>query len=542
MPSLWTADILTVAVLEQPCYNIDILHMFFEKHGDQDDEPVFAESPLGLIAMEPDSPMRRLRIAQQLDGHPDCLFPALSLIREYQSENDGELFWAAAMNGHEDIIRYLIRQGVDIELRWKGMTPLHTAILHGRHGVFNLLLKNGADPWAVTSDKGMSALHLLFWKAKPEATELFMFEQLYELTRDVSGGHGNYAWTVSPLHLAVLNSRVKAVERLCELGADSSMVLGREIMPTVMGEQHTARGIKQQLRRIRACEYGQMADNQVPLRPIEIMGYTAAGIILAREDMFLPHDASEMLKWLVNAPRMMNSGIERFYTRSDIKQTIPHLLAWSALREKTDILDWILDVGKKFGLDINVQDTHGDTPMHYAFAVIGAKMNNKIDDLIKHGADLTLRNNYNLAPCDMRSHILTKRFPSAGYPLQFVITIRPPFEERQIPKTLRPPHTRSPEMQPLWSLEEYVFSGPQVWDSKTRKMVDVPPHGFDGAEPGTTVWSEEQVMVELKTPGWEMGITGRYGERVMDTGIVLEVPGEDDVAGAGAPAEDCIIQ
>lgn len=526
MPDKWSPDILTVAVLDQPCYNIDILHMFFEKHGDQEGEPVFAESPLGLIVMEPDSPRRRLRIAQHLEGSPDCLFPVLSLIRQYQSENDAELFWAAAMNGHEDIVRYLILQGVEVELRWKGMTPLHTAILHGRNEVVGLLLEHGADPWAVTSETRISSLHLLFWKEKPERVELAIFEQLYEILRDVSGGHSDFGNTVSPLHLAVLNSRVKAVDRLIQLGAETTKILGREIMTTMIGEQHTARGIEQQSKRRRASQDGQMKDQNIPLRPINIAGYTAAGIILLREDMFVPEQASEMLKLLVNAPRMLTSGIQRFYTRPDYKQTILHLLAWSALREKTDILDWMLDTGKSVGLDLNVRDSHGDTPLHYAYAVVGPDMDKKIDALLKLGADRTILNTFALAPSDMRSHTLREHFNSTTHPLEFSIIFRGPFAESQ--RQPQPPHTDNVECQPLWSLEDWAFSGPQIWDCKARTMVDIPKQVQRSApgNPDPYVYTEQKVMAQLRTPGWSGNVTAGSFRTVIGADVVLEIPDE----------------
>lgn len=55
------------------------------------------------------------------------------------------------MNGHLGIVRYLVRERVDIETRHSGQTPLHTAVLQGQ--VFEVLVRNGADVHAVTSER-----------------------------------------------------------------------------------------------------------------------------------------------------------------------------------------------------------------------------------------------------------------------------------------------------------------------------------------------------------------------------------------------------
>lgn len=123
--SSWLAGTSTVAVLDQPCYNIEILRTFLAHHGAQKGQAPFAETPLGLIAMEPDGPVRRLRMAQH--NQPDNLSYVMSLLRLYQPSDDAHLFWAACVNGHEDIFRYMVAEGVDIEFRFKGMTPLHTS-------------------------------------------------------------------------------------------------------------------------------------------------------------------------------------------------------------------------------------------------------------------------------------------------------------------------------------------------------------------------------------------------------------------------------
>jgi ankyrin repeat protein len=162
--------------LDQPCYNIRIIRAFLDRHGLQKGQAPFAETPLGLMAMDPDGPARRMRMVNY--SHPDTLSSLLSLLRQYQSIDDAVLFWAAVVNNNEDIVRYLVRNGVDVELRYQGMTPLHTAILHSRVNIFEFLLENGTDAGATTSKRRLSTLRMLFWTVKPRKTESMMLDIL----------------------------------------------------------------------------------------------------------------------------------------------------------------------------------------------------------------------------------------------------------------------------------------------------------------------------------------------------------------------------
>ena len=79
----------TVPVLDSPCYDLEILRIFLNRHGgEQEKMTVFAETPLGLIATDPDGPERRLRIGNR--ARRDNLFPVLDLLRTYQRASDPE--------------------------------------------------------------------------------------------------------------------------------------------------------------------------------------------------------------------------------------------------------------------------------------------------------------------------------------------------------------------------------------------------------------------------------------------------------------------
>ena len=59
---------------------------------------------------------------------------------------------AAAKNGNIESIKLLLSQGFDIDSRDReGITPLMHTALNGQQGVFQMLIKNGADPFLKTS-------------------------------------------------------------------------------------------------------------------------------------------------------------------------------------------------------------------------------------------------------------------------------------------------------------------------------------------------------------------------------------------------------
>ncbi|KAK4042836.1 hypothetical protein C8A01DRAFT_13575 [Parachaetomium inaequale] len=402
----------TVAVLDEPCFNINILKMFFERHGNQSGRAVFAETPLGLIVMEPDCPQRRLRFSGRR-GEVENLYKVLSLLRRYQPGSDAQLFWAAAMNGHVDIVRYLVKEGVSIETRHHGQTPLHTAVLHGQKEVFRFLMENGANVHALTSDKGMSVMHLLFWKPKPVGTELSMLDDLHRLLGSVTVSSGDFGRRVQPIHLAALNSRVKALERLMELGADPTIPIEEDIMPTLRGCFRLAGWTPPEtLNKNNNNNNNNTAPADAkttgPAAQLSVKGLTPAGIILARNDILLPTDVLAMLRILVlpKSTPTTTYPLSRIYTRPSLKQTIFHLLACHFSLLETGILPVLLHrlspLLPRTDL-LNLPDADGDTPLHYAALFSGSNNTRAVDCLLALGADPTVKNGYGMTPGTVRA-------------------------------------------------------------------------------------------------------------------------------------------
>ncbi|CAM1505065.1 Fc.00g107020.m01.CDS01 [Cosmosporella sp. VM-42] len=264
----FAAGLPNVAVLDVPCYDIGILKMFLDRHGNQTKQAVFAETPLGLIATEPNSPERRLRLGEL--ATPEYLFPVLTLLRSYQLGSDAELFRAA----------------------------------------------------------------------------------------------------------------------------DKSAMLNDELMPSIQGARQTEWGIS----RSKEAPSNQVGMGYYGRVAIPIKGCTPVGIVLERWDMFLPEDMLRLLKLLC----VKGDDLSCFYTRPNIKQAVLHLLACHPVLLRTGALEYMLEQGHSVGLHINIQDAHGDAPLHYASLLRGSTQGPLITKLVDMGADPNIHNKYEMTASDIR--------------------------------------------------------------------------------------------------------------------------------------------
>ncbi|KAK9743614.1 Ankyrin repeats (3 copies) [Popillia japonica] len=63
-------------------------------------------------------------------------------------------FYWAAEKGHLNIIKLLVRHGINVNLQnYHGYTPLHIAVVNNHKGVVKTLLENGADIGVKTTDE-----------------------------------------------------------------------------------------------------------------------------------------------------------------------------------------------------------------------------------------------------------------------------------------------------------------------------------------------------------------------------------------------------
>lgn len=470
----------TVPVLDSPCYDLEILKMFFNRHGgDQVKTTVFSETPLGLIATEPDGPERRLRIGHL--ARRENLFSVLDLIRTHQRGSDPELFHAAVTNGHLDIVEYLLLRGVDIELRHRGLTPLHTAVLHGHRAIFDRLVDRGANLCATTTCRGISAVHLIFWKPKATDTEMYMLSELSRRGVDVLARDSPFGKKVSPLHLAVISARVAAVNWLLQHGADRGMPLGEEgVMPSLAGARltdwGTARSERVQSNYVGIEYYGRVA---VPLK-----GMTALGVLLQRWDMYTPEDFMRLIGMLCP----VDGEFRNFYTRPDMAQTALHLASCFPTLVRAGILEYILERGRGAGLHVDIVDCDGDTPLHYASLLGGGSGKH----LVSLGADPGIRNIHGMTPADLRfrGHMYQIEKDPKGFPLKSL-----EFEGQSSPYADKLDEASAPSMA-----AELGTPIARFWDRLDKGIIF------------RDVWDVE--AGEWRTLSDDVGLRLRVGERV----------------------------
>ncbi|KAI5837847.1 ankyrin repeat-containing domain protein [Morchella snyderi] len=87
---------------------------------------------------------------------------------------DGQLLLWAVKNGHEDVLRMILEQGVDVNVRdAEGRTPLHWAALFGMVEIVRVLLERGADGGAVAAE-GKTALALAAARGEDAVVEMLV--------------------------------------------------------------------------------------------------------------------------------------------------------------------------------------------------------------------------------------------------------------------------------------------------------------------------------------------------------------------------------
>ncbi|KAK6524023.1 hypothetical protein TWF694_005691 [Orbilia ellipsospora] len=151
---------------------------------------------------------------------------------------------AACENGHEDVVRTLLRRGASVNVSDQdGKTPLHLAAADGGEGIVRMLLQSGADINAV-DDEGDQPLHLAAEYGSANVIPLFLRARVKidspgagkrsPLMRAVSSGHkaavrclldeaanvnhrDERGWTA--LHCAVRNGDETMTRILLEEGA-----------------------------------------------------------------------------------------------------------------------------------------------------------------------------------------------------------------------------------------------------------------------------------------------------------------------------------
>ena len=145
---------------------------------------------------------------------------------------------AAASGGNEDVINFLLDQGLNINTRTpEGWTPLFIATRDGRSEAAKLLIYRGADLNAA-SDQGASPLLMVLTQSFP--TEKERQDLLYYLLRRGADANQADRHGFSPLYYAMISGRPEIVDILLEYNAnpqDPSLQKAQKHLATIPAEK-----------------------------------------------------------------------------------------------------------------------------------------------------------------------------------------------------------------------------------------------------------------------------------------------------------------
>jgi len=168
----------------------------------------------------------------------------------------------AVREGNENVVRHLIREGVDVRKRnANSWTPLMVASFAGNRQVATMLIEAGADVNAQDA-RGYAPLHWAAFKNYHEVVQLLLqrgafvniqsasgltpllqasargavqcMKPLLRFGADVNQGD-NEGWT--PLHKAIANDSLKAAELLLDEGADWQAAHRSGVTPVVLARR-----------------------------------------------------------------------------------------------------------------------------------------------------------------------------------------------------------------------------------------------------------------------------------------------------------------
>lgn len=385
-------------LLETPCTDLDILKMFVAQARLPDLPIEFSQTPLGLLVSEDDGPERRLRLGF---GDFDSIREALDLCLEIQPGYEDVVLWSAVRHDHVAIVKYLLEDlGWDVERPWRGLTSLHTAILYGRTELVRYLLAHGSYATVKTSSRQLTCLHLLMLVPRHPQVDQEIFDCISDLGIEVDAREKVDGLTA--FHLAVRNQKLPIVKQLLDMGGDS-------LIPA-----------KDQLSLLSQGKGGYL--ERTPDRPqIFTENLTILGEVLLQcsQDNFydMPYVSDLLILLLDRIPNPLSE--EDLLIDKGISLTLLHILSTlpphsgepHTYRREANSRRWDepiptppptstapasllqLVLNRSSSSAIDVCDSHGDTPLHYACA---SHQLHHIRTLLAAGADPKLVNNFGL--------------------------------------------------------------------------------------------------------------------------------------------------
>ena len=125
----------------------------------------------------------------------------------------------ACRNGNEKLINLLLTKSADVNTKNKlGDTPLHLACRNGNEELINLLLENGADVKDNNNNRSRTPLHEVIKHGNSNVNVVDLLLKNYLKKEAKIDAKDNFLNT--PLHLAVMHSKLPVVKLLVDSGAD----------------------------------------------------------------------------------------------------------------------------------------------------------------------------------------------------------------------------------------------------------------------------------------------------------------------------------
>ncbi|MBR9984167.1 MAG: ankyrin repeat domain-containing protein [Wolbachia endosymbiont of Homalodisca vitripennis] len=246
---------------------------------------------------------------------------------KYGSEEDS-LLHLAAMIGEVNAVRYLIRKGVDVNVRNAlHHTPLHLAAGIGHENIIKILVEEGSAEIDVFDARNQTPMHYAVNNKKLEIVKL-----LLKLGADVNSARmGQNSMKLSPVHIAVSNTNYDERD-LC-----------LDILKCLIKEPNA---------QVNLQDY----ENKTPLHYAERL--KTIEVLLTREDIDpLVKDDSGKTPFDYAKPEIKKALMSNKYGSE--KNSLLHL---AAQRGEIELVDAIL----KEEIDIDIVNNKGLSPIYLA--------------------------------------------------------------------------------------------------------------------------------------------------------------------------------
>ncbi|KAL7950547.1 ankyrin repeat-containing domain protein [Trichoderma barbatum] len=285
---------------------------------------------------------------------------------------------AAVMVRHNEMVRFLIDNGADLEKRnIRGQTAVILAAIQNPEAL-RILIKKGANLAAVDND-GLSALHFAAYWGSVDSARILLKNGA---NRELVNKTGSTPLLLledgeTPLSAAIRGGHVKVVGLLLQNGSDPTVVLKSGLTPTII------------------------ASSSEQIQILDILLSYGANISISSQDGFTPLMAASMNLQMDTIRYLLEKGAD--ITATDISSrsalyyvitkggsaTIRLLLKSGADVSAATTFYGHLDAFRillKMGSDIQATNLSGNTALYYA------TMNGHVEAihlLVEKGADLT---------------------------------------------------------------------------------------------------------------------------------------------------------